>query len=378
MEKREEKKDRTGHGEGATGCLVMLIGLPGSGKSTLAPRLGEKVVSSDEIRRFLTGRYDDFSQDPLVFDLAELMVERYLRQGKRVVLDATNINRPARRRFLELARFLSCPVRAVVLEPEEEVAQERNVGREKPVPPEVISSFARRFEPPNPEEGFSDVTYVGPEADPRTFRLPDLPPAGSTPEPAAAAPEPGPLPSKTPQGPKEQFYLAVIGPGRSSPREEEQAERVGEEAARRGAVILCGGLGGVMEAAARGARRRGGLVVGLLPGVSRRQGNRYLSLALPTGMGEARNVLLIRAADAAVAVGGGFGTLSEIALALRMGKPVIGLASWGLLPPGGRGLPAEAREEEAGAPPVPLYRAARDPGEAVELALRLGALARRI
>ena len=351
----------------------MLIGLPGSGKSTLAPRLGEKVVSSDEIRRFLTGRYDDFSQDPLVFDLAEAMVDHYLRQGKQVVFDATNINRPARRRFLELARFLSCPVRAVVLEPEEEVAQERNVGRDKPVPPEVISSFARRFEPPTPEEGFADIIYVKPDADPREFRLPDL--AQVPPEPVPEEREP--VPEEREPAPEERFYLAVIGPGHASPREEELAEKVGEEAARRGAILLCGGLGGVMKAAARGARHKRGLVVGFLPGESRRQGNPHLTLAFPTGMGEARNVLLTRAADAVVAVGGGFGTLSEIALALRMGKPVIGLQSWTLLPPGGKMLPPEAEKGEAGpAFPSSLYRAARDPGEAVELALRLGALLR--
>jgi uncharacterized protein (TIGR00725 family) len=252
----------------------------------------------------------------------------------------------------------------VVLEPEEEVAQERNVGRDKPVPPEVISSFARRFEPPTREEGFADITYVPPGADPREFRLPELAP-GRDREPAPGEREPAP---------EERFYLAVVGPGHAGPREEELAEKVGEEAARRGMIVLCGGLDGVMKAAARGARREGGLVVGFLPGESRRQGNPHLTLAFPTGMGEARNVLLVRAADAVVAVGGGFGTLSEIALALRMGKPVIGLQSWALLPPGGKMLPPEA-EGEAGAA-FPLYRAARDPGEAVELALRLGALLR--
>ncbi len=222
-------------GEKGKGCLVMLIGLPGSGKSTLAPRCGEKVVSSDQLRRFLTGKYDDFSEDPLVFDLAEMMVSYYLRQGKQVVLDATNINRPMRRRFLELARSLSCPVRAVVLEVGEEVARERNVEREKAVPPEVISSFARRFEPPTREEGFVDIVRVGPDVDPQHFRLPEL---GLT-EPSAST-----LPLPSPGGGKRRFYLAVIGPGRCSSREAELAEGVGEEAARRGMVIVCGGRGG--------------------------------------------------------------------------------------------------------------------------------------
>jgi uncharacterized protein (TIGR00725 family) len=98
--------------------------------------------------------------------------------------------------------------------------------------------------------------------------------------------------------------------------------------ASRGALLVCGGLGGVMEAACRGAREAGGTTVGLLPGTERSDANPYVSVALPTGLGEGRNALVVRAADAVVAIGGGYGTLSEIALALRGGKPVIGLDTW--------------------------------------------------
>jgi len=103
---------------------------------------------------------------------------------------------------------------------------------------------------------------------------------------------------------------------------------VGRLLAERGAVLVCGGLGGTMEAACRGAKQAGGTTVGLLPGGSRSEANRFVDVAIPTGLGEARNALVVRAADAVVAVGGGYGTLSEIALALRAGKRVVGLGTW--------------------------------------------------
>lgn len=108
------------------------------------------------------------------------------------------------------------------------------------------------------------------------------------------------------------------------------AEDVGKLLARSGAVVVCGGLGGVMEAACRGAKREGGLTVGILPNEDRTHANRYVDVAVATGLGEARNALVVRTADVLVAVGGGFGTLSEIALALRAGKPVVGLFTWEL------------------------------------------------
>ena len=122
--------------------------------------------------------------------------------------------------------------------------------------------------------------------------------------------------------------MAVVGPGAASPEQEAVAEEVGRLLARRGAVVVCGGLGGVMEAACRGASREGGTTVGVLPGLDRGAANPFVSVALATGLGEARNALVVRAADALIAVGGAYGTLSEIALALKAGKPVIGLGTW--------------------------------------------------
>ena len=92
--------------------------------------------------------------------------------------------------------------------------------------------------------------------------------------------------------------------------------------------MVCGGLGGTMEAACRGARSAGGTTIGILPGLDRADANPYVEVAVPTGLGEARNALVVRAADAVIAVGGGYGTLSEIALALKAGKRVVGLGTW--------------------------------------------------
>ena len=108
------------------------------------------------------------------------------------------------------------------------------------------------------------------------------------------------------------------------------AHAVGREIARAGAVVVCGGLGGVMAAACRGAKKDGGTTIGILPGGDRSAANEWVDVAIATGLGEARNALIVRAADALIAVGGGFGTLSEIALALTAGKPVVGLGTWSL------------------------------------------------
>jgi uncharacterized protein (TIGR00725 family) len=120
----------------------------------------------------------------------------------------------------------------------------------------------------------------------------------------------------------------VVGPGEAGPEVVAAAESVGRELGARGAVVVCGGLGGAMEAACRGAKGAGGTTVGLLPGLDRGDANPYVDVAVPTGLGEARNALVVRAADALVAIGGGYGTLSEISLALRAGKRVVGLATW--------------------------------------------------
>ena len=123
-------------------------------------------------------------------------------------------------------------------------------------------------------------------------------------------------------------YVAVVGPGDASPHELQAAEDVGAGLAARGAVVVTGGLGGVMEAACRGARSRRGRTVGILPGDDRAAANGWVEVAIATGLGELRNGLVVRAADGVVAVGGGHGTLSEVALALKLGRPVVGLGTW--------------------------------------------------
>jgi uncharacterized protein (TIGR00725 family) len=130
-------------------------------------------------------------------------------------------------------------------------------------------------------------------------------------------------------------YVAVAGPGDADEETLAVAEQVGAELAERGAVLVCGGLGGAMEAACRGAKATGGVTIGILPGRDRRDANAHVDVAVATGLGEARNALVVRAADALIAVGGGFGTLSEIALALKLGKPVVGIDSWELAKPAG-------------------------------------------
>jgi uncharacterized protein (TIGR00725 family) len=124
--------------------------------------------------------------------------------------------------------------------------------------------------------------------------------------------------------------VAVIGAGEAGDDDLAVAEELGRELASRGAVVVCGGLGGVMEAVCRGARQVGGRTVGILPGDDRRHANPHVEVAVATGLGEARNLLVVRTADVVVAVGGEFGTLSEIAFALRLGRPVIGVATWEL------------------------------------------------
>jgi uncharacterized protein (TIGR00725 family) len=123
-------------------------------------------------------------------------------------------------------------------------------------------------------------------------------------------------------------YVAVVGPGEASASELAAAEEVGARLAEAGAVLVCGGLGGVMEAACRGAKSRRGVTVGLLPGLDRSAANGWVDVAIATGLGELRNGLIVRASDALVAIGGGEGTLSEIALALRDGRPVIGIGTF--------------------------------------------------
>jgi len=125
-------------------------------------------------------------------------------------------------------------------------------------------------------------------------------------------------------------YVAVIGASQATEWELATAETLGRLLAEQGCVLVCGGLGGVMNAAARGCHAAGGVSIGILPGDDRDDASRSLTVAIATGFGEARNAIVARSADAVIAVGGEFGTLSEIALALKMGRPVIGLGTWEL------------------------------------------------
>jgi uncharacterized protein (TIGR00725 family) len=152
------------------------------------------------------------------------------------------------------------------------------------------------------------------------------------------------------------MIVAVIGAGRCSKDVAQIAESVGRELARRGVTLVCGGLGGVMEAACRGAKSEGGLTIGILPGFSRREANPHVDIPVVTGLGEARNVIVVRTSQAVIAVDGEYGTLSEIAYALKLGIPVVGLNTWQL-----------AKEGRL----VPAIVEATTPAEAVDKALAL-------
>jgi uncharacterized protein (TIGR00725 family) len=144
----------------------------------------------------------------------------------------------------------------------------------------------------------------------------------------------------------ELAYVAVVGPGEATPETNEIAEQLGGELARRGAIVVCGALGGAMEAACRGAKSAGGLTVGILPGLDRSAANEHVDVSIPTGLGELRNGLIVRAADVVVAVRGEFGTLSEISFALKTGVPVVGIDTWELFKEG-RASDAIVRVETA-------------------------------
>lgn len=152
-------------------------------------------------------------------------------------------------------------------------------------------------------------------------------------------------------------YIAVVGGGRDVDHETlGTAEEVGRALAEAGAVLVCGGLGGIMEAACRGAKTAGGTTLGVLPGETRDDANDHCDIAVATGMGEMRNMIIVRSADVVIALAGEFGTLSEIALALRIGTPVVGIDTWELAR---RGQPSDA-----------VVRVT-DPRSAVQEALRL-------
>jgi hypothetical protein len=149
--------------------------------------------------------------------------------------------------------------------------------------------------------------------------------------------------------------VGVIGSSKADPDVLRLAEEVGEAIAKSGAAVVCGGLSGVMEAVCRGARRCGGLTIGIIPSDQKSDANQYVQIPIVTGMGVGRNVMLVKTADVLIAVGGEFGTLSEIAHALNLGKTVIGLRTWKL--------------EKAHTRPIPNLVEVDDPKKAVDLAL---------
>lgn len=151
------------------------------------------------------------------------------------------------------------------------------------------------------------------------------------------------------------MIIAVIGGKECTGEEFALAREVGREIAQRGAMLVCGGLGGIMEAAARGAWEMGGITIGILPGKDPGEANPYIKIPIPTNLGLARNVIVVLSGRAVIAIGGGYGTLSEIALALGHGIPVVGLKTWSF-----------SRNREA-APGI-IY--ATTPAEAVTLAFR--------
>jgi hypothetical protein len=151
-----------------------------------------------------------------------------------------------------------------------------------------------------------------------------------------------------------EMFIAVVGGAQCSRDEAKLAEAVGIELAKRGAILICGGLGGVMAAACKGARSAKGKTVGILPGYTREEANPYVDIPIVTGIGEARNVIVVNTAQAVIAIGGKFGTLSEIAYALRNKIPVVGLNTWSLSKSGRL---------------VKSIIAAQNPKEAVEKAL---------
>ena len=126
--------------------------------------------------------------------------------------------------------------------------------------------------------------------------------------------------------------IGVIGANQASDKDYKTAEEVGREVAKRKGVVICGGLGGIMEAVCRGAKSEGGLTIGIIPGFSKSEANPYVDIPVVTGMSHARNIIVVRSSDAIIAIGGSYGTLSEIAFALKLEIPIIGIDTWEVSP----------------------------------------------
>lgn len=127
---------------------------------------------------------------------------------------------------------------------------------------------------------------------------------------------------------RQGFLIAVIGGRKADKTLKKEAEAVGRLIAEKGGILVCGGMHGIMEAVSKGAKQAGGLTVGILPQDHKRDANPYIDIPIATGLGIGRNVVIARTADALIAIGGEYGTLSEIAFGLQMGKPVVGIRSW--------------------------------------------------
>jgi len=155
-----------------------------------------------------------------------------------------------------------------------------------------------------------------------------------------------------------KLNIGVLGPNTTTSAEYALGVEVGRRIAEAGALLLCGGLSGMMRAAAEGAQSAGGETVGILPGADKSDANAFIDIAIPTGLGAYRNAVLVSACDAVIAIHGAHGTLSEIAFALRLGVPVVGLDTW---------------EVHRNGQPDPAIHIARSAQEAVDLALRLAA-----
>ncbi|MDF1544328.1 MAG: TIGR00725 family protein [bacterium] len=124
--------------------------------------------------------------------------------------------------------------------------------------------------------------------------------------------------------------VAIIGAGKCSKKLRDMAHEAGKHIAENGGVVVCGGMGGIMEGAARGAREGGGLTIGILPTDKKEDANEFIDIVIPTGFGEARNLMVVRSADAVIAFPGKYGTLTEMAFALHAGKPLISVSAWKL------------------------------------------------
>lgn len=150
-------------------------------------------------------------------------------------------------------------------------------------------------------------------------------------------------------------YVGVIGPAAASEHQVGLATEVGRRLGEAGAVVVCGGLGGIMQAVCEGARAAGGVTIGFLPGEDRTEGNPYLTVSIPTGLDQLRNALIIRSSQAVIAIGGSWGTLNEIAIARRAGLPVVVIDGWQI-------SDEQGRDQSFGTP-------ATNAGDAVRLAL---------